>query len=917
MKSTFKTTDCGVCRLFASPAGLDRAALAIAVLVCSTALAEADTCTWIGNTGTQDWSTSSNWQNGKVPTGDDVAYFPYKSTAAGNVTNFLYSVTPDADFTGTIAGQNDKSYTSVRFPTMLKLGVTAGASWSVTGDVSVVATDGIAERLGNTFTGTLDVRKGMSVALPASLPSCVKVIGAGTVTLRAASQMANVSQFAGSVVLPNADVEVSSASLLAGHGNVLQNGRTLSLDGHDSALANVSPIASFTDDASAWTFNGSVVGTDPFTDGDSASTAPPYVENGTLVLTDDPAQLHTVWYNKRVFRSTDVWGMSFTYNPALPADSHVIKAGRRQTRSSSFAILFQTVSPENVSTSLSEGRDGIFGARTYGFRFYVYRDGGKPHVGLVAEGATKLDTHIREIDLDGIVLYEPIDFTVSCEKGLVVVTMSQNGKSVSLAHSFETAFSVRGAAGMFVGFGGASDTWGNNDVIPWCRHEIGNFSGWVRDSLAGGWKDVENSAAFSTLTADNYYVLRKNRASGSETSTDSTPACYNSDGTIPLVDAEAKNGSVVISKATVTVGKTYTVHYDIQAGSASVSGSDNYGMGFLFGGKNGQTYKMDWSYGYDFGNWKYGFGLNWNLREGVAQLKYDHFDTKTTSGNTYYNSGAAWSVSRSDSSKGLANITYSADFIYDTTGNWTGFFTQYPPRDGGGNGYNNRIDYTINSATLADYTGTYLHSGRNVSVGIRAAAGSTSNYQQLTLTGIKVRELAAAEAGLIGGELRVPGESAATLKVGDRMEGQTSRVATVASLVLENGAALTVAPETSATTVGIEFVKSTGRTTLAAANGADVEVEALSLGGAAGSSALVATGATFPADLVVTIPDAWTRMPQKSVGRHEIALAAGFPATARIVTDGGEDVTDAAHLSVGATGSATIDFTTGFVMVIR
>ena len=59
------------------------------------------------------------------------------------------------------------------------------------------------------------------------------------------------------------------------------------------------------------------------------------------------------------------------------------------------------------------------------------------------------------------------------------------------------------------------------------------------------------------------------------------------------------------------------------------------------------------------------------------------------------------------------------------------------------------------------------------------------------------------------------------------------------------------------------------------------------------------------------------RSPQKAVGRHEIVRAAGFPVTARVVTESGEDVTDAAHLAVDASGSATIDFTTGFVMVIR
>ena len=149
------------------------------------------------------------------------------------------------------------------------------------------------------------------------------------------------------------------------------------------------------------------------------------------------------------------------------------------------------------------------------------------------------------------------------------------------------------------------------------------------------------------------------------------------------------------------------------------------------------------------------------------------------------------------------------------------------------------------------------------------------------------------------------------------MEGQTAPVMIASSVELGAGASLTVAPETATTIFAAEKVAVSGRATLAPASGSSLRVDALALDGTAGETGLTATGATFPQDLVVTIPAAWTKMPQKGVGRHEIAFAAGFPASARIVTDAGEDVTDAAHLSVSAAGSATIDFTTGFVMVIR
>ena len=140
----------------------------------------------------------------------------------------------------------------------------------------------------------------------------------------------------------------------------------------------------------------------------------------------------------------------------------------------------------------------------------------------------------------------------------------------------------------------------------------------------------------------------------------------------------------------------------------------------------------------------------------------------------------------------------------------------------------------------------------------------------------------------------------------------------IASFVeLGAGASLTVAPETASTIFAAEKVAVSGRATLVPASGSSLRIDALALDGTAGQTGLTATGATFPEDLVVTIPDEWTAQPAKAVGRHEIANAAGFPATARVVTASGRDVTTESKFKVSSVGSATIDFTVGFILIVR
>ncbi|MBR0056883.1 MAG: hypothetical protein IJP66_06090, partial [Kiritimatiellae bacterium] len=120
--------------------------------------ASADVVTWNGAAGAQDWTLGSNWSTGGAPGANDTALFPNR-----NNPKYVFSVTPPADFVGTITATNyatgdSAPYSSRHFDVVLQLGVEDGAAWTVDGTAALVATDGLAARIAPTFAGTIDVR---------------------------------------------------------------------------------------------------------------------------------------------------------------------------------------------------------------------------------------------------------------------------------------------------------------------------------------------------------------------------------------------------------------------------------------------------------------------------------------------------------------------------------------------------------------------------------------------------------------------------------------------------------------------------------------------------------------------------------------------------------------------------------------
>ena len=172
------------------------------------------------------------------------------------------------------------------------------------------------------------------------------------------------------------------------------------------------------------------------------------MRDGELWLTDDPAQIHTVWYTNRTFRLTDDWGMSFRYNPELPTGTRItteLRADgktRNQEISGYFGIMFSRSSPTNVGVSTASS---ILLARdSRGFLIDLYRGDPCSKVMWLAE-SDKYNYRSMHESETGLKLNAAMDIVVSVIRGVMTVTMIQNGKSVSYSHDYSSAINERAA----------------------------------------------------------------------------------------------------------------------------------------------------------------------------------------------------------------------------------------------------------------------------------------------------------------------------------------------------------------------------------------------------------------------------------------------------------------------------------------
>ena len=846
--------------------------LVAAMIVASSLLpCEAAVRTWCGPSGEQDWNAVTNWVDEAVPTGSDTAYFPHNAEYHPNGTGrrrYWFKVTPPADFTGTILTTNEfwsvdgqsLSYLNRSFRTRLELGVAEGAAWTVAGDGCVVVTDGIADRLSGAFAGTLDVRAGDTFAVPAAINGKMRFTGAGTLALSSGAQFAQAEAFAGTIILP-ASESVSGANLLPLQNSSLQmaDGQTLAFDSDTLAMRQVSKIESFAEAPEKWSFNGTT-----WADGNIPSGPfnpdPPYVLDGELWLTDEPAQLHTVWYTNRTFRLTDDWGMSFTYWPELPSGTRITAEARADGKTRShcicgyFGILFSRVSPTNVGyLAQSSGTTRFYLANdARGFIFDLYRDDPQAKVMWITENNYNTYRSLLENELGGIKLNAKMDVTVSMIGGEMTVTLKQDGKSISFSHDYST-MGTRAAEGCYIGFGGSTGWWGDEYSVPWARNRISNFRAWYRDETDGaGWEPIDNSASFA-IDDSSKWTHSKILWTSATTTVTNNAALFAADG-VHLTDSATTNCAYIISK-TYPPKRSAPLCFSYRFTTADPVWTETVDgpVAFLFGSNNASTTSngAKWDTAH-FGNWTSGLDWIWDVNRGTVSLNY------TTGG------GSRTSVAASDPIGSLGNSSVAAmkspqkdlraDFVWNPNGTFKAF-ASIAARDHTGDGRCGSRTYTGLSAKTDFATFTNRN---DWSVGVKASCRSKS-YAAITLTELSIKRLAAAVGGEAG-TVNVPAGASATIKAGDEIAGQTAPVLSLGALDLGAGASLTIRPESSQTRVKVASVESSGAT-LAAANGAAVLLgDSLTIDSAPSSTGLTLTGNVVCGEsLSLVVPDSWRR----------------------------------------------------------
>lgn len=899
--------------------------VAISMLPCSATVR-----TWCGPSGEQNWNAVTNWVDEAVPTGSDTAYFPHNAAYHPNGTGrrrYWFKMTPPADFTGTILTTNEYwsvdgqslSYLNRSFRTKLELGVADGAAWTIAGNGCVMVTDGIAARFSSDFKGTIEVRAGDTFTPPATLDVDVRLVGAGTLALASGAQLAQAEAFAGTIILP-ASESVSGATLLPLQNSSLQmaDGQTLAFDADSLAMRQVSKLEGFAEAPEKWSFNGTAwaegnIPSGPF------SKAPPYVQDGELWLTDEPAQIHTAWYTNRTFRLTDDWGMSFTYWPELPSGTRITTEARADGKTRShcisgyFGVLFSRVSPTNVGyRTASDGRISLaYDAR--GFIFDLYRDDPQAKVMWMAESNYNAYRSVLENELGGIKLNAKMDIIVSMVKGEMTVTLKQEGKSATFSHDF-SYIGTRASEGCYIGFGGSSGWWGDENAVPWVRNRISNFRAWYRDETDGaGWEPIDTASSFA-INDSSKWTHNKILWTSATTTITNNAALFASDG-VHLTDSAPTNCAFIISKA-YPPKRSAPLCFSYRFKTTEPVWTDNVDgtIAFLFGSNNASTtgYGAKWDTSH-FGNWTSGLDWIWNVNTGAVSLNY------TTS------AGKRSEVALTDSVGGMGNSAVAgmrppekdlrADFVWNPNGTFKAF-ASIAACDHAGDGRCGMRTYTgIDSRANYD---TFTNRA-DWSVGVKASCRSKS-YAAITLTELSIKKLSAAVGGSAG-MVSVPAGASVAIKAGDAVDGQTLSVLSVNALELGSGATLTVHPESSQTRVELASVKSSGAT-LVAANGATVLLgDALTFDAPAASVGLTLSGnVVCSGRLSLVVPDSWkSRRNEPIMAIDASGTSAPFdidPANVTVVTENGTLPTSKYSVSLSQK-KLFLRFGKGFSVIVR
>ena len=892
--------------------------------------------TWCGPSGEQDWSAATNWVDNIVATGDDVAYFPQNSAYHSNNTGkrrYYFKVTPPLDFTGVILTTNEfaaKDYYlnnenyNQSFLATVELTVGSGAAWTVSGDGGVIATPGIESRIAPSFAGVVNVKKGGEFTVPGNLNSDVRFIGAGTLKLSKGHQFAQAESFTGNVVLPQGEsVRGAGLAALQSSSVRLSDGQTLSFDADGLAMRPVTPIESFAVAPEKWTFNGTTYAEGNLPSG-PFNPLPPYVLDGELYLTDEPAQIHSAWYTNRMFRITDDWGMRFTYWPELPSDTRITQElradgkTRSQCHSGNFAIIFSGSSPVNIGHKTES--DIVLADNAYGFVFDLYRNDPRPKIMWMAKSVRTKYRSVYEEEMD-IKLNAPMEVAVSMIRGIMTVTLEQNGKSASYSHDF-TSMHKKISNGAYVGFAAYTSWWGDDKTVPWARNRISNFSGWCRvDAEGPGWSEIDNAADFSIYDSEKWSHRKVTRISSTAETTNNATLFV--DGGIQMTDSVSNNASVIISKSHFgNLSRPMCFKYRFESSEPYWKKDAHAYISFLLGKNNSSTIASaaKWNTGNSyysnyFGTWSQGVDLIWDANYGYETLSYSYHNvsqgkrTQASVSESFLSIGSTLAAATIPPVKEIC-----ADLIWNPSGSLK-FVASIGAMDQSADG---RAGYRIWNG-LDEINAYSDFTNRNLSIGVTALCREGS-YAAITLKELKVLKMNAAVGGNVS-EVTVPAGASSSIKAGNAVDGQTLPVMTIGKLDLDTGSSLAVMPESTCTKVNIGSVISDGAT-IVASEGATVTLE----GDCIFESEPESVGLTLVGDVVLggdislTIPASWKEFRGGLVvvlDGSEMKETLSLDVSRIVVNDANGVIDPSRYILIVSDNRLLVDFRNGLSVVIR
>lgn len=861
----------------------------VSVAVALAAISASGSTWWNANGDGTSWSDGANWNTGNTPPATDPAKFEHQGAG-----KYYFRLTPPADYTAAIIVDDeiDGGGNLHRFPITLELTVLDGAAWTVQGPGTIIATDGIADRIDcANFTGVIEVPAGRSFTAPASLSAAVRFIGAGELTLATAAQVENASGFTGTIHLPG-DYSPSSLALLQNAEVVLPDGATLTLSQSLVGYTDIEPLAGF-DETGAWSFNGTRFATGPNAGGPDEgaheySAAPPSVTaEGDLALISDPGQIHSAFLDRR-FKLTDDWGVSFTWKPELPADSRWVQYGWGQTWSGYFGFYLQNREPGNVNVNYETLP--VMTTNSYGFVIYNYRDGGAQNFEWVGRVGYGWNDGVRETALDGILFTQPVDFDITCRGGVLVATMSQDGKTASFHHDLSSVISEAGE-GMYIGFAGASDNWPNNvTAIPWMKQAISNFKGWTTTRYSSGWQPLADQTKFYPFTPATW--LMGSFYEGVTNLNES--ATVNQDGSFQIVPAENNAGGIATCRELIDMSKPVKVSFDYRFESAP-------------GGAPGSAEAVDFAFQrlglddaaltsiYDrwadryigtISQWGQGWGFNFQFwGNGTIQMKRTYA--------TNFDRNSPFTTLRDDHAGSLVAREHSTahfDVIYDAKGSLR-VHGSVAPDDPTVPGSDAEFVQTTSGAILEEFK-TAMNGRCRMTFAGYSSNASVDRYQETAIRNVTVSELVDNAAPELACTLSVPASATATVALESVMDGGASPSASVATLSLGDGATLGIAPLTAGGVAVLEAkrIEAAGPATVSAASGATLRVGEYVPAGAKDEPLAIEGAVAFSAQLVVRMPASWTA--PKPAGMYRLfdlsqATSSALPETVALLDASG------------------------------